>query len=116
MKGIYMIFEIFLRPILIIFGLLAAFIIFSALVKVLNEIFSLVVVNLAGHHGGVTAQVSEGPGFRVEPQIGLPLGLIGPVAGEAVACQDGPDIAGEVNRRLDRMCTDCQCENAWQDQ
>ena len=52
MKGIYMIFEIFLRPILIIFGLLAAFIIFSAMVKVLNEIF----VDRAAHviHRGFT--------------------------------------------------------------
>lgn len=62
MKGIYMIFEIFLRPILIIFGLLAAFIIFSALVKVLNEIFSLVVVNLAGHDPTSTAVCGRGTG------------------------------------------------------
>ncbi len=62
MKGIYMIFEIFLRPILIIFGLLAAFIIFSALVKVLNEIFSLVVVNLAGHDPTATAVCGRGTG------------------------------------------------------
>lgn len=51
-QGYYMIFEIFLRPILIIFGLLASIIIFSAIVKVLNEIFGLVVVNLSGHDEG----------------------------------------------------------------
>jgi hypothetical protein len=62
MKGIYMIFEIFLRPILIIFGLLAAFVIFSAMVKVLNEIFSLVVVNLAGHDPTATAVCGRGTG------------------------------------------------------
>lgn len=62
MKGIYMIFEIFLRPILIIFGLLASFVIFSAMVKVLNEIFSLVVNNLAGHDPTATAICGRGAG------------------------------------------------------
>lgn len=62
MKGIYMIFEIFLRPILIIFGLLASFVIFSAMVKVLNEIFSLVVTNLAGHDPNATAICGRGTG------------------------------------------------------
>jgi conjugal transfer/type IV secretion protein DotA/TraY len=51
MDGYYLIFEIFLRPILIVFGLLASVIIFSAMVRVLNEIYSLVVFNLAGHDG-----------------------------------------------------------------
>lgn len=50
-SGYYLIFEIFLRPILIIFGLLASVIIFAAMVKVLNDIFHLVVVNLSGHDG-----------------------------------------------------------------
>lgn len=49
--GYYLILEIFLRPILIVFGLLASVIIFAAMVKVLNEIFSLVVSNLSGHDG-----------------------------------------------------------------
>ena len=48
-SGYFLIFEIFLRPILIIFGLLASVVIFAAMVKVLNEIFYLVVANLAGH-------------------------------------------------------------------
>jgi hypothetical protein len=48
-SGYFLIFEIFLRPILIVFGLLASVVIFAAMVKVLNEIFYLVVVNLAGH-------------------------------------------------------------------
>ncbi|PZO86797.1 MAG: hypothetical protein DI626_05525 [Micavibrio aeruginosavorus] len=48
-RGVYFIFEIFLRPILIIFGLLASVVIFAALVKVLNEIYSIVVTNLSGH-------------------------------------------------------------------
>lgn len=53
MDGYYLIFEIFLRPILIVFGLLASVVIFSAMVKVLNEIYSLVVYNLSGHDGTV---------------------------------------------------------------
>lgn len=55
MNGIYMIFEIFLRPLLIVFGLLASVVIFAAMVKVLNEIFFLVVQNVAGHDPGSTA-------------------------------------------------------------
>lgn len=47
-QGYFLIFEIFLRPILILFGLLAAIITFSVLVKVLNDIFTLVVSNLSG--------------------------------------------------------------------
>lgn len=55
MNGIYMIFEIFLRPLLIVFGLLASVVIFAAMVKVLNEIFYLVVQNVAGHDPNSTA-------------------------------------------------------------
>lgn len=49
LTGYFLIFEIFLRPILIVFGMLASIVIFSAMVKVLNEVFYLVVVNLSGH-------------------------------------------------------------------
>lgn len=48
MGGYFLILEIFLRPILTVFGLIGALIIFSAVVKVLNEIFTLVTANLAG--------------------------------------------------------------------
>jgi conjugal transfer/type IV secretion protein DotA/TraY len=47
--GYYLIFEIFIRPILIVFGLLAAVTIFAAMVKVLNQTFYLVITNLSGH-------------------------------------------------------------------
>lgn len=47
-SGYFLIFEIFLRPILIIFGFLASILIFAAMVQVLNDIFDLVVGNLAG--------------------------------------------------------------------
>ncbi|MCB9983792.1 MAG: DotA/TraY family protein [Rhodospirillales bacterium] len=46
--GYFLIFEVFLRPILIIFGLLASISTFSALVYVLNQIFDLVVANVGG--------------------------------------------------------------------
>jgi conjugal transfer/type IV secretion protein DotA/TraY len=47
-SGYFLIFEIFLRPIVIVFGLLASVAIFAAMVKVLNEIFYLVVSNMTG--------------------------------------------------------------------
>ncbi len=47
-NGYFLIFEVFLRPILIIFGLLASISIFSALVSVLNIIFTSVTSNVAG--------------------------------------------------------------------
>lgn len=48
MAGYFLILEIFLRPILCVFGLIGSLIIFSAMVKVLNGVFDLVVANLAG--------------------------------------------------------------------
>jgi hypothetical protein len=48
MNGYYMLFEIFIRPILIVFGLLAAVSIFSAMATTLNVIFDQVVMNLGG--------------------------------------------------------------------
>jgi hypothetical protein len=47
-NGYFLILEIFIRPILTIFGLLASVAIFSALARTLNEIFPLVTVNLTG--------------------------------------------------------------------
>lgn len=49
MNGYFLIFEIFLRPILTIFGLLASISIFAALVKVLHDVFQLVTENVAGY-------------------------------------------------------------------
>ena len=50
--GWFLLFEIFIRPILIVFGLLAAISVFAAMVKVLNEIFYLVITNLSGGSDG----------------------------------------------------------------
>jgi len=47
-NGYFLIFEIFVRPILTVFGLIAAMAIFSALARTLNGVFDLVVENLAG--------------------------------------------------------------------
>lgn len=49
LNGYFLIFEVFLRPILIVFGMLASISTYSALVNVLNNIFSLVVENAAGY-------------------------------------------------------------------
>jgi len=48
-NGYFYILEIFLRPICIILGFIGSIIIFSAMVKVLNGIFYLVIANLTGH-------------------------------------------------------------------
>lgn len=50
-NGYFLIFEIFLRPILSVFGLVAAMVIFAAQVRVLNFIWMLVVDNLTGFQG-----------------------------------------------------------------
>lgn len=51
--GYFYILEIFLRPICIIIAFLGAILIFTAMVKVLNQIFYLVISNLSGHELGV---------------------------------------------------------------
>lgn len=48
-SGYFHILEIFLRPIAILIGLLGGIAIFAAMVKVLNQIFYIVLSNLAGH-------------------------------------------------------------------
>ncbi len=48
--GYFHILEIFLRPVLILIGLLGGIAIFAAMVKVMNQVFYLVLSNLAGHY------------------------------------------------------------------
>lgn len=60
MDGYFMIFEIFIRPILTVFGLIGSLIIFAAMVKVLNGIFDLVVANLAGFDNNPCAVSTAG--------------------------------------------------------
>ncbi|MBL4803636.1 MAG: DotA/TraY family protein [Alphaproteobacteria bacterium] len=50
-NGYFLIFEIFVRPVLSVAGLIAAMIIFTAQVRVLNYIWMLVTENVGGHHG-----------------------------------------------------------------
>ncbi|MFN3700592.1 MAG: DotA/TraY family protein [Alphaproteobacteria bacterium] len=47
-NGYFLLFEIFIRPILILTGLVSSIIIFGALVTVLNEIFNIMVTNVTG--------------------------------------------------------------------
>ena len=60
MTGYYLIFEIFLRPILTILGLLASIGILSALVRTLNSVFSLVTLNVAGFDCGAGCTANLG--------------------------------------------------------
>jgi len=48
MNGYYLILEIFLRPILLIFGLIGAISIFGAQVQILHDVFDLVISNVGG--------------------------------------------------------------------
>jgi hypothetical protein len=56
MNGYYMLFEIFLRPILILFGLLASVTIFQAMATVLNGIWPIATKNLAGANYDLQSQ------------------------------------------------------------
>jgi conjugal transfer/type IV secretion protein DotA/TraY len=58
-NGYFLIFEIFLRPILTVFGLIASTIIFTAQVRVLNFIWALVIDNLTGFAGGQDTVVAS---------------------------------------------------------
>ena len=48
-NGYLLIFEIFLRPILTVFGLVGSFAVFTAMAHILHEIFALVIVNVSGY-------------------------------------------------------------------
>lgn len=48
-NGYFLIFEIFIRPILTVFGLVGGFAIFTAMAHILHEIFNLVIINLSGY-------------------------------------------------------------------
>lgn len=78
MDGYFLILEVFLRPIMIIFGLLASLTIFAALVKVLNEIFYLAVSNLSGFNPERTGACGKGAG-GTGPQVGTMDWFRGPI-------------------------------------
>lgn len=60
MGGYFMILEIFLRPIMIIFGLLASITLFAAQVRVLHDIWQIVVSNVSGFDREAAAAVGTG--------------------------------------------------------
>ncbi|MEM6812327.1 MAG: DotA/TraY family protein [Pseudomonadota bacterium] len=64
--GYFLIFEVFIRPILIIFGLLAAVTIFAGMVRVLNEIFYVVISNLSGHDPRANDLCFQNPNIPAE--------------------------------------------------
>ncbi len=59
--GYFLIFEIFIRPILIIFGLLASIAVFSAMVKILGNIFYLMTSNVSGSDARTNATCFQAP-------------------------------------------------------
>ena len=62
-QGYFLILEIFIRPILVIFALVASFIVFGAMARVLHEIFPLVASNVGGFDN---TDLGTGiPGFEI---------------------------------------------------
>lgn len=68
--GYILIFEIFIRPVLIVIALLASVIIFTAMVKVLNGIYHLAVTNLSGFDDqAINVCSTEGNDFVGEREV-----------------------------------------------
>jgi hypothetical protein len=63
-NGYFLIFEIFIRPILSVMGLIAAMVIFTAQVRILNFIWNLVTENVGGHNGNNIIGVVGNINFR----------------------------------------------------
>ncbi|MCD8571481.1 MAG: DotA/TraY family protein [Alphaproteobacteria bacterium] len=59
--GYFLILEIFLRPILTIFGFIASITIFAALVETLNDIYGVVTSNVGGHQVTASAAAAATP-------------------------------------------------------
>lgn len=59
MSGYQLILEIFIRPVLTLFGLIAAMVVFAAMAVVLNSIFNLVVMNLTGFEFSTASTTDE---------------------------------------------------------
>ncbi len=58
--GYYLLIDIFLRPILSVFGLIASIVVFYALARTLNGLFNLVVSNISGFNMNVSKTVAPG--------------------------------------------------------
>lgn len=61
-QGYVLILEVFIRPVLIILGLLASVVVFSSMVRVLHAIFDLVTSNLTGFSAPITEIELTGEG------------------------------------------------------
>ncbi|MEZ5813891.1 MAG: DotA/TraY family protein [Alphaproteobacteria bacterium] len=59
-NGYFLLLEIFLRPVLIVFGFVASISIFAALVEVLNQIFDLIVANTGGYDNQLESNIASG--------------------------------------------------------
>jgi len=79
LTGYFLVFEVFLRPILIVFGLLASVLIFAAMVTVLNDIFTLVISNMAGFNADDGADAFCGSDGRQLQQPGTIAWMRGPI-------------------------------------
>jgi conjugal transfer/type IV secretion protein DotA/TraY len=69
MNGYFLIFEIFLRPILTVFGLVAGMATFVALASMLNELFDLVVENVTGNASSAPGADTETFGRHIVDQF-----------------------------------------------
>jgi len=56
--GFFLVFEIFVRPIVIVIALISSVSIFSAMITVLNSVWDLVITNLVGHMPAGAAPVA----------------------------------------------------------
>ncbi len=63
-NGYFLLLDILIRPTLIVVGLIASISIFSALVKVLNEIFDLIVSNTGGYDTAGTLTATDAAFYR----------------------------------------------------
>ncbi len=69
LNGYFLVFEIFLRPILTVFGLVASILILTAQVRILNVTWGLVLDNLTGFSAkDVTGTISTAAGYKDLPQ------------------------------------------------
>ena len=59
-NGYFLLFEIFIRPILILFGLIASMSIFGGLVYTLNNVFDLMVGNIGGTNQVLENRIADG--------------------------------------------------------
>ena len=66
MGGYYLILEVFLRPIMIVFGLLGSIVIFAGQVFLLHEIWKLVVSNISGFDYAAAASAGAGATGSIE--------------------------------------------------